>query len=700
MVGILEALDDALDDRRHCPRLAADVELAHFHGRWQGHHAVIHNPRSQTYIRLTGAQASFAESLDGARTLDELTLARLDDGGIDPDETVEFVDFLYRGGFLERPWIDAYAALAARLRPTRTRLLDRAWQRLRSQTITFPGAERFIDKMYDRGGRYLFAVPAQVVIGVILVAGIAVFAGESRSGDFALLDVPSAGAAVTLFVLGLVALFVHESGHALAIRRAGRRILGAGFQLYLANPVFFIDSSDMVMASPRERAVNAAAGPYGEAVVASAAALIAAMLGPSTAGEVCFRFAGVTYIFTAMNLIPFLELDGYWLLTDVLDVPDLRPRALSFLRYDLVDHVRARRPLRRGEWGLVVFGVLGTVFTVVAFVAAWIFWWPVLRSFGTGLWGLGLTGRITLVLVVALILGPIVHGFGKLARAIVRWIGDRIGAVRFRLEQSWRVESAELIGALPLVAELTDDELGDLAGRVRRRRYSPGETIVRQGDAAADFYVIRRGQFSVVEEKRDGGESVIAMLGPGATFGELALLEGTPRVATVRAMDAGEAFSVDAGTFQRLLAARLAPPELAPAEWPITQVWTLDPFRKLDLEAVTALSARGTWQRAAPGDEIVRQGEVGDSFFVVASGQLAVTRDGEPVRTLQRGDYFGELALLDDAPRAATVRAVTPCRLFAVPRSAFDAIVRAAFDAGQVTSHPRAETHSAKRSRR
>jgi MFS family permease len=71
------------------------------------------------------------------------------------------------------------------------------------------------------------------------------------------------------------------------------------------------------------------------------------------------------------------------------------------------------------------------------------------------------------------------------------------------------------------------------------------------------------------------------------------------------------------------------------------------------------------------GDEVVRQGEPGDLFYVVDSGLLDVVVDGAQVRTLHAGDHFGEIALLRDVPRTATVRAREPSRLLVLEREDF-----------------------------
>jgi MFS family permease len=71
------------------------------------------------------------------------------------------------------------------------------------------------------------------------------------------------------------------------------------------------------------------------------------------------------------------------------------------------------------------------------------------------------------------------------------------------------------------------------------------------------------------------------------------------------------------------------------------------------------------------GHEIVREGDVGDRFYIVAAGHASVTRDGEPLREVGPGDYFGEIALLRDIPRTATVTASEEVELYALERAAF-----------------------------
>ena len=75
------------------------------------------------------------------------------------------------------------------------------------------------------------------------------------------------------------------------------------------------------------------------------------------------------------------------------------------------------------------------------------------------------------------------------------------------------------------------------------------------------------------------------------------------------------------------------------------------------------------------GKALTREGQSGSEFFVIVDGEVAVTKDGTEIRTLGPGDFFGEIALLEDTPRTATVIAKTPLRFFVLTRQAFRSLL-------------------------
>jgi CRP-like cAMP-binding protein len=79
---------------------------------------------------------------------------------------------------------------------------------------------------------------------------------------------------------------------------------------------------------------------------------------------------------------------------------------------------------------------------------------------------------------------------------------------------------------------------------------------------------------------------------------------------------------------------------------------------------------------AAEGKVLAREGEIGHEFFVIVDGEVSVTKDGQEVRRLAPGDFFGEIALIWESPRrTATVTAATPVRFFVLTRQAFRSLI-------------------------
>jgi CRP/FNR family transcriptional regulator, cyclic AMP receptor protein len=77
-----------------------------------------------------------------------------------------------------------------------------------------------------------------------------------------------------------------------------------------------------------------------------------------------------------------------------------------------------------------------------------------------------------------------------------------------------------------------------------------------------------------------------------------------------------------------------------------------------------------------PGKVLCKEGEIGEEFFVIVDGEVEVTKNGKRLATRGGGEFFGEIALLEEIPRTATVTARTPVRLFVLTRRAFRQLIR------------------------
>jgi small-conductance mechanosensitive channel len=113
--------------------------------------------------------------------------------------------------------------------------------------------------------------------------------------------------------------------------------------------------------------------------------------------------------------------------------------------------------------------------------------------------------------------------------------------------------------AMELFSKLTDSELKALAIELKDVPFAPGESLCRQGEAADSLYILQKGRVSV-RVASASGEHEVAQLGPEQFFGEMGLMTGEPRTATVRALGHVDAYRLEKEAFRHLLARR---PELA-----------------------------------------------------------------------------------------------------------------------------------------
>jgi CRP-like cAMP-binding protein/Fe-S-cluster-containing hydrogenase component 2 len=132
-------------------------------------------------------------------------------------------------------------------------------------------------------------------------------------------------------------------------------------------------------------------------------------------------------------------------------------------------------------------------------------------------------------------------------------IMQRNKTFRDQLDRTYRQRAlSSHLRSVPVLAPLTPDFIDHLRDRVELLRFAPGQVICTQGEPADSFYLVRLG-FVKVSQQRPGGDLVLAYLARGSYFGEMALLTGTPRIATCSALDHVEVVRVSGEDFQLML---------------------------------------------------------------------------------------------------------------------------------------------------
>jgi len=229
-----------------------------------------------------------------------------------------------------------------------------------------------------------------------------------------------------------------------------------------------------------------------------------------------------------------------------------------------------------------------------------------------------------------------------------------------------------------LFSHLDENERSDIFDAMFPVSAIPGEVIIQQGDEGDNFYIIDSGEVEVYVN----GEKMVT-IGEGGSFGELALIYGTPRAATVKASSATDVklWGIDRDSYRRILMGSTIRKRKMYEEF-LSKVSILE-----NLDKWERLTVADSLEAVSFEDEsvVVKQGEQGNDFFIIVEGTAIVTQyrndtdqsEQEPVEVGRLGpsDYFGEIALILDRPRAATVTARGPLKCVKLDRGRFERVL-------------------------
>eukprot|EP00096_Caligus_rogercresseyi_P002935 TRINITY_DN1534_c0_g1_i1.p1 TRINITY_DN1534_c0_g1~~TRINITY_DN1534_c0_g1_i1.p1 ORF type:complete len:435 (+),score=119.95 TRINITY_DN1534_c0_g1_i1:244-1548(+) len=228
-----------------------------------------------------------------------------------------------------------------------------------------------------------------------------------------------------------------------------------------------------------------------------------------------------------------------------------------------------------------------------------------------------------------------------------------------------------------LFRSLDQEQLAQVLDAMFERTVSSGESIIRQGDDGDNFYIIESGVYDIFVKSLDSpsGDKAIGSYDNTGSFGELALMYNMPRAATIKAVTDGLLWAMDRSTFRKIVL-RNAFQKRQMYEKILESVpllKSLSPYERMNL--ADALVSR----YFEAGQIIVKQGDVADGMYFIEDGRVSISmlnNDEEKfLKTQEKGEYFGELALVTHRPRAATVKAQGNVRLAFLDVKAFERLL-------------------------
>lgn len=211
----------------------------------------------------------------------------------------------------------------------------------------------------------------------------------------------------------------------------------------------------------------------------------------------------------------------------------------------------------------------------------------------------------------------------------------------------------------------------------------PDQLLFKQGDEAGSMYRLVSGRLGVRVKQPDGQEVLIDELEAGAMVGEMAILSGQSRTATVYAIDEATLIQVTREQYERLSPeerrALLEMDTTVVARWQrlrLSEVLSTL-YSELPVDALHAIQQKLVWHHLSRGDVLFEQGDTADSLYIVVGGRLRFTMRAADGTVIGEGDVHvgetvGEMGLLMQAPRTATVFAVRETNVVKLEAEAFD----------------------------
>ena len=232
----------------------------------------------------------------------------------------------------------------------------------------------------------------------------------------------------------------------------------------------------------------------------------------------------------------------------------------------------------------------------------------------------------------------------------------------------------------PLFKRCRAEETDELVGQFEKVSYGASKQIITQGDNGDTFYVIESG---ICDAFIKGTTKAVASPARGMGFGELALMYNTPRAASITARTDVVLWKIERHEYRLVLASHAQKRSKEYKELLAEVVLSSEDKTKKKLlkdcitdSQMTKLADAMDEDNIQPGNNIICEGDEGHTFFIIADGEVVVSKGGDAITTLKRGGYFGDRALVADEKRNATCQAGKKgAKVLAVDREDFIALL-------------------------
>jgi putative peptide zinc metalloprotease protein len=439
------------------PRLRADLRIIEQVFRGESGF-VVKDPTTQKYFRFRPVEVGVMRQFDGAQTVDEIADRLTEQGTRLTGRAVEgFARKLASIGLMERSLAERTTLELERIRTERRKRRRPAL--FRGEILRMRWSFGDPDRLFDRlmpSIRWMFTRGFVIASGALFAVYFLILGATWNAFSQAVVATYSPsnitlGAICIFWITSLTVIMIHELGHGFACKHFGGEVHELGLMIIYFQVAFYCNVNDAwSFPTLRSRLWVTAAGGWIQFVVASLAAVVwfAAKQGTllSEIAVAAMITGGAMTLVTNAN--PLLPLDGYFALTDWLEIPNLRLRALAYFKWWLQRHiVRVDVPepsvTDREKRVFMIYGALSFAYTILLFsvIGLWVV--------GKANRALGVVGALLTVTLIAMVarrpLAEMGRAIGLTAR---RWRSERKGRAW------WRGPAIATLGIVLLLAVL------------------------------------------------------------------------------------------------------------------------------------------------------------------------------------------------------------------------------------------------------
>ncbi len=400
-------------------RLRMRPDLIHDRQTYQSRdYWIVKDPIALKYYRFEEEEFALLQMLDGQTSADDIQLQfsqRFAPQKISLNELFQLAGMLYRSSLLISESGNQGRELCRRSVENRRRTRRARWANVLAFQFRGFDPDGLLTWLEQRIG-WFFSRPmlvVNIVLGLVAVSLMTTHWGEVQNRMPGFHEFFSSGNWLWLVLTLAITKVLHEFGHGVSCKRYGGQCHEMGFMLLVMTPCLYVNVSDAwTLANKWNRIAIAAAGMYVELFLASAAVLVWWFTEPGVVNQLALNAIFVCSVSTLLfNANPLMKYDGYYILSDLLEIPNLRQKSTALVqravtRWSMgIESYRDPFLPQRHRWFFAAYSIASVVYRWLITISIFFFFYTVLEPYG-----LQVVGQLMALMVMAgLLLSPAVQ---------------------------------------------------------------------------------------------------------------------------------------------------------------------------------------------------------------------------------------------------------------------------------------------------